>query len=239
MLGVSGSARCYPSKAADKAADAEPPVAADTKTDDPLGLEAAFDKSFSTAKAKASKKVPDVPDDPLDLEGAFDEVTGCFGSLGGGGQSSDSSLPAESEQSDVSNDSRHGLAPGDGDSENEAEADSSLPAGPLDRPDRQHLLRMGQTGGLEREQRSASTAAIKWRGKVIGTISSWKGNVSCVCKVHSACRSPASKTWGSDAVLEDWLLLSVDESGEKRWEKDRHQQYIIAAAARARLPNRR
>ena len=66
---------------------------------------------------------------------------------------------------------------------------------------------------------------VKWNGKPIGNITSWNGNASCVCKMHPGCRSPVSRTWGSDQVLEDWLLLSVKASGEVRIDKNVHQQH--------------
>ena len=222
MLGFHASARCYPPKV-----PAEPEAA---QSHDPLGLEGALEASFSTMMtATSTRDTTPHADDPLGLEAAFDDITCGAGAAGDKGESSDSSLPQDSDESDISDDPRPGLAPQPGDSEYEAEAShDDAPAGHAG-DDQRPFQRMRRGSGFQREGQ-----VIKWNGKLLGNITSWGGNISCVCKFHRSCRTPASRTWGTDAVLEDWPLLGVRSSGEPRVDKAAHQMQCAAMAARAR-----
>lgn len=77
MVGVHGISRCYPS--------AEPEPAKPVSELDPLGLDAAFEASFSAKRSKPTKAPDDL--DPLGLDAAFDLIGG--GAADGEGDSSD------------------------------------------------------------------------------------------------------------------------------------------------------
>ena len=58
---------------------------------------------------------------------------------------------------------------------------------------------------------------IMWDGVHIGSLTAWKNNISCRCRLagHHQCKSPASTRWPSDTVLIDWLLLGVASGIDK------------------------
>ena len=217
MVGVHGISRCYPS--------AEPAPAKPVSELDPLGLDAAFEASFSAKRSKPTKAPDDL--DPLGLDAAFDLIGG--GAADGEGDLSDESLADDLAESDVS-DEAQGIAPNASDSDNitddDAEEDTEAPGA-----DERHLRRLRGLDAFERVGK-----LVKFNGQVLGQITGWNGNVSCVCKFHRACRIPASRNWQSDTALEDWLLAAVAMSGgEPRLDKTAHVQRITAIAARTRL----
>ena len=217
VLGVHARARCWHNASLD---NTEPVPGGNH-----LDIEKAFDENFS---AKPST-VP-AATDPFDIDAAFDEAFPSCGGGGDGGEDpgSDSTPPVDPSDSDRSDESVAGLGPGieeatdvDGDDEDDDGGD---------RDDRRHVRRMRRSGAFLREGKN-----IKFGGKIIGSISAWSGNISCLCRIHTKCRSPASKNWPSDVLLEDWLLAGVEESGEQRLGKEAHQERIVGAAARIRL----
>ena len=186
-------------------------------------IEAAFDSAFANTK-------PVIPqhDDPLGLEEAFDQAFPNAGASDVEVESSESEVVAES---DASQESRPGLAPSscgsgivsDRGSDDGDDADGSLAVV------RRHVRRMRAIGSLRREGK-----VVFWGNKPIGNITAWGPNVSCHCRLHSKCKSPACRTWGSDKTLENWLLEGIDEDGELRVERDVHIRSITAIAVKMR-----
>ena len=170
--------------------------------------------------------------DPLGLEAAFDFIGGGAGAASGEeGPSDDSSLPDVADEHDTSDESEgQGLEPSRSDEENISDAD--VPEQDAEAPgsDGRHVRRLRGLGLFERDGKH-----VKFDGKVLGQISSWQGNVSCVCKLHRACRSPAARNWESDSVLEDWLLTAVTASGDLRVDKDAHMRRITGIRAQMRV----
>ena len=74
---------------------------------------------------------------------------------------------------------------------------------------------------------------VYWSGAKIGLITAWNSNISCVCKLHPSCRTPASTRYSSDAVLEEWLLSAMDRKGKTVLSAARHQE--LAAALKQRF----
>ena len=77
---------------------------------------------------------------------------------------------------------------------------------------------------------------LYWRGAHVGTTSAWKSNIPYHCKLHSACKSPASTCWGTDSILVDWILSALDYEGAVIKTKAEHQQAAIAMKAKFAMP---
>ena len=178
--------------------------------DDPLGLDAAFDKAF-TPQASAV-----VDDDPLGLDIAFDNKF-----VGADSSTEPSEVPSQVQSDDVGSDI-----------ESEQISDNSDAQGPAMDPTTRLARRMRRSPLFSRDW-AKSSCSILWNGNVIGKVTAWGKNTSCHCTTHQGCRAPASTKWGSDATLELWLLDAIDETGAKRMEKAEHQQRIAALHAAA------
>ena len=181
-------------------------------------IEAAFDRS-------SAKPKPVIPqhDDPFGLEEAFDQAFPTAGASDVEVASSESEVFAES---DASEDSQPGGD--DGDISDRDSDDGDDGDGPL-AVVRRHVRRMRAIGSLRREGK-----VVFWGNKAIGNITAWGPNISCHCRLHSKCKSPASRTWGSDKPLENWLLEGMGEDGELRMDRDEHFRTIMAIAAQMR-----
>ena len=179
-------------------------------------IEAAFDSAFANTK-------PVIPqhDDPLGLEEAFDQAFPNAGASDVEVESSESEVVAESDASQESDDGDRDVS--DRDSDDGDDADGSLAVV------RRHVRRMRAIGSLRREGK-----VVFWGNKPIGNITAWGPNVSCHCRLHSKCKSPACRTWGSDKTLENWLLEGINEDGELRVERDVHIRSITAIAVKMR-----
>ena len=232
VIGVHARARCYNGGAALAAAP-------EVDVTDPLGLEAAFDSSFSIPKT--SKPTATAGDDSLGLEEAFDVA---FGDLAAGDEDqSDSTEPEISASSDdASDESRAGLAPGMDDEENitdmsdngDGDGADDGEGGPLFTPeDRRHVRKLRRLPGFARERLN-----VKWRGRIIGNLTAWGQNISCVCRVHARCRSPAARDWPADTLLEDWLLTAINDDGTERMDREAHNASIRGVQQRIRARNR-
>ena len=226
VIGVHARARCYNGAAALEVATVD--------VTDPLGLEAAFDSSFSIPRT--SKPTATAGDDPLGLEEAFDVA---FGDPAAGVEDqSDSTEPDASASSDDA-DSRAGLAPGTDDEENLSDISENGDGddgegGPLFTPeDRRHVRKLRRAGFARRDRLN-----LKWHGRIIGNLTMWGNNISCVCRVHAQCRSPAARDWPSDSVLEDWILSAIKEDGNERMDREAHIASIRAVQQRLRARNR-
>ena len=186
---------------------------AEAAEDDPLGIEAAFDKIDSTHPGV------DVDDDPLGLDAAFDVAFPCPAGEGSDVQSELSRPP--STESDSSEDpSNKSMMDCDTDGAEEGSAPSFY----------RDAVRMRKQSSFRRDGKG-----VLWNNKVIGSITSWGNSVSCHCRVHARCRSPASTRWQSDEALEVWLLQAIDRSGEQRMDRAEHQAKIIAMHADLRV----
>ena len=196
-------------------------VVQQVEEEDPI--EATFDRSFAKPK-------PVIPqhDDPLGLEEAFDQAFPNAGASDVEVESSESEVVAES---DASEESRPGLAPSscgsgnvsDRDCDDGDDGDGSFAVA------RRHVRRMRAIGFRRREGK-----VVFWGNKAIGNITAWGPNISCHYCLHSKCKSPASRTWGSDKPLENWLLEGIEEDGELRMDRDEHFRRITAIAAQMR-----
>jgi hypothetical protein len=195
--------------------------------DDADALEAAFDKSFTAAPAIV--ETAPKADDPLDLDAAFDAAFHC--DANDPAESSEATCPAES--SSEGDDSRGGVAPSDAGSGNLTDADDDDDDdadGDAGRT-RRRVAKMRASALFTREGKN-----VVYGGKILGIITGWNGSVSCACRTHGGkCKSPASKAWGSDEVLESWLLEAVGVDGVQCMDKDTHIQRVGAIAARIRL----
>ena len=206
-------------------------------SDDPLGLEKAFDKAFAGTRAEP---VDDDPFDPLGIDSAFDIKFPTGGGGGGGGGdggdggdsdsgASDSALdpsdPPDASESESCDTPIHDREDEITDAEEEGE--EALAADDF----RNSVRQMHESRWFERRGN-----VCYWRGRGLGRITTWNGNVSCHCKVHTSCRAPASTRWGSDGILEQWLLDAVKpRTGDVRIEKSQHQQKIMGLHQKRRL----
>ena len=208
--------------------------------DDPLGIEAAFEKNTSAFDKRTSFQNDDADDDPLGLESAFDAA--CPGGAfpeGGDGDSSDSTEHVASEEESELDESQDGLAPGANDEDNLSDVsnvagdddddDDDVHGQLFSKEDRLHARRLRKADGFER-----ATLKLNWRGKQVGNLTAWGANLSCVCKLHPKCKSPASKIWPSDKFLEDWILMGLKVDGDLRLDKDEHQRIIREAHEKLR-----
>ena len=182
--------------------------------EDPLGIESAFTKS--------GPGILDVStiEDPLGLDAAFD-VAFPFP----GGDASDTLSEGSVAPPDVSDENASAESDRD-------ESDSS--SNPEDAEPGNFV------SAARRMRRSPSFARVGnrvfWNNVHIGTISAWGRNISCHCRIHARCRAPACTTWGSDQVLELWLLEAIDIDGVQRVDQATHQTRIAALRALARQP---
>ena len=213
ILGVNAFAAAYGSAVATT-------IEAGIVETDPLGLEAAFDKSF-TGPAVPPRPAP-VNDDPLGIDAAFDQL---FPNCGGAASASDgdaSSLPSPGEMSE----SDAGTDGAEEDNESDAiSGDENISLEGVDLGSwPRAVLRMRQSDAFKREGNR-----VYWQNRHIGTISSFGPNVACNCRLHTECKAPASQRWPSDRLLELWLLDALNESdAEIQKTKEQHQDKIIA-----------
>ena len=203
------------------------PELADDGDLDPLGLEKAFDKAF------AGKPAHPVDDDPCGIDAAFDSA---FASCGGGGADRDGSEGGDSASDSVdvvdvsasegSNTPIHDSDDDITDAEVEGE-EADLAVDDF----RQSVRKMHESHFFSRVG-----SRIYYREKLLGTITGFGNSVACHCRLHSGCKAPASTRWGSDAVLEQWLLDGVKpRSGDARIDKAQHQGKIAGIHAKRRL----
>ena len=156
--------------------------------DDPF--EAAFETSFTAAPAK--KGTAPIDDDPLGLEEAFDAAFPLDTDTHDLAETSESDCPEESHsEGDESDDSRHGIAPSDTGSGCITDADDGDDADLSARRALRRVKAMRASALFKREGKN-----VIWDRKTIGTISGFSGAVSCSCRLHTKCRSPASKALG-------------------------------------------
>ena len=136
------------------------------------------------------------------------------------------------DDSDESKESRPGLAPSPSGSANisDVDSDNADNAEGVDRGICRRVRRMRQSDSFKRVGEN-----LNFESKLLGTITSWSGNVSSSCHLPTRCLAPASKVWGSDEVLEYWLLRAIAETGDVAVGREEHVQRITVAAARARL----
>jgi len=189
-------------------------------------LEKAVDSTFASAPRQLT-----APEDPLGLEAAFDQLF-----------PPDSDAQGVQESSSDSND--EGSADPADSSDDEApasEVDSDDAWGELARHDDADMESdVEEDGdGVRKAMRTSQHfrqdgKKIFWRDVQIGALTEWHGSVSCHCRIHSSCKTPASTKYESDVVLIDWLLSGIDHSGTKRMEKGTHIQHAAAVAALAR-----
>ena len=194
-------------------------------------FEAAFEKCFSAVP----EKTPANPEshDPLGLDDAFDEAFPTMPASDADETSqSDSSAKDVDSDSDESEESRPGLAPSPSGSANisDMESDDAANADGVEKNIRRRVHKMRQNASFKRDGKK-----VIWGWGLLGNITSWSGNVSCNCRLHSNCRAPASKVWGSDVILENWLLAGICENGDVAVDRELHQRLIAAASARVRL----
>ena len=66
---------------------------------------------------------------------------------------------------------------------------------------------------------------VLYKGRRIGAITSWCGNVSCKCHTHTQCGLPAKRldSLDTDAPLVNWLLAGVSLSGKPRLTPEQHR----------------
>ena len=66
--------------------------------------------------------------------------------------------------------------------------------------------------------------ALHWRGKKVGKITGWGNNMSCVCNIHRACKTPAIQAHRltSDNVLIQWVLDAIDTEGAMVKTREEH-----------------
>ena len=83
---------------------------------------------------------------------------------------------------------------------------------------------------------SGALKNVFWNDKLIGQITARRENLSCVCKIHKKCRTPASTKYETDAVLEEWLLAALRNNGTERLNVARHQELAGALKARVARP---
>ena len=181
--------------------------------EDPLGIESAFTKS--------GPGILDVStvEDPLGLDAAFDAAFPCAG-----GDASDSLSSGSVASPDVSDENASAESDRD---------ESDIGSNPEDEEPGNFV------SAARRMRRSPSFARVGnrvlWNNVHIGTISAWGKNISCHCRIHAGCRSPASTMWGTDQVLELWLLEAIDSDGVQRVDQATHQTRVAALRAHARL----
>ena len=218
VLGIRAMAACY--GVASKPADEPKPL----EEEDPF--DAAFDKAFSAVPAPT----PIVPktDGPLDLEDLFDVAfpSAYASDVDNAGETSESEHHDEPDgDSDAS--SQGGHRPSPTGSANVSDVDSDWDQNVYVS---RHVRKMRARGSVRRDGK-----LVIFNDRPIGHITSWGGNIACHCRLHARCKSPASKAWGTDAVLENWLLEGVSEDGSIKVDRDSHLQMISAVAARIRL----
>ena len=174
-------------------------------------------------------------DDPWGIDAAFDSV---FPSCGGGGadgdgdggeggdSASDSVDVPDVSASEGSNTPIHDSDDDITDAEVEGE-EASLAADDF----RESVRKMRESRFFSRVE-----GRIYYREKLLGTITEFGNSVGCHCRLHSGCRAPASTRWGSDGVLEQWLLDGVKpRSGDARINKAQNQGKISAIHTKRRL----
>ena len=171
-------------------------------------LEAAVDAA--TTPAKPLK--PSGDDDPLGLEDAFDTLFPPDPVVEAGATDSSSDddqieLSEDGEEPSSSDDEKWGIIVADGASENLFDKDPNESD-----PEEQHAIRKSRHYSRDRKK-------IYWRGVHIASITSWGQSMSCHCRQHSACKTPASTKYSSDTVLIDWALAAVGYDGSSILQK--------------------
>ena len=161
------------------------------------------------------QRAPRVPDDPMGLEAAFDLVHGPMQP----DEPNDAASPSESECVASSASTSSG-SPREG---GEALTDDGADVG---------------DGGVSQTSELFERRGNKlfWNQRHVGSLTAWGRSVACSCKVHPGCRTPASTCWGTDAILIDWLLLSINMDGSQKITKDAHVHVAVAMQARVCMP---
>ena len=217
-LGILASAPCY-----GVASGAHAPI---EEKDIGDALEAAIDMTLS-GPPKANKSHQD---DPMGIDSAFDEMFG--------GRASESNASS----SEAAND-----AGGDGAS-SASESVANSDAGPrANATDSDNISEHSSGGEGSSNRKPLRTSAhykrdgskVYWRNVCIGELTQWGESIACRCRMHSNCRSPASKNWGTDNVLIDWLLGALKHSGELAIDKGLHQSQAAALATLAKAARAR
>lgn len=218
------SAPCF-GKRIDKADALEKAIDGDEADD----LEKAIDSMTASGPKPKSSKLPtqqDGDDDAIDaaFEALFGPTGGASDDSGESGSdngSVDKSDDSGSEVSDVDSEENWGArAPGDA-SDFESDVEEAEDGTRKATRSSQHYRREGDK--------------IFWRDQHIGAMTAWNVSTGCRCRIHSACRAPASTKWPHDNTLIDWLLSAINYNGDKIVEKGQHvQDAALRKAAAAR-----
>ena len=188
--------------------------------DEADAFEKAIEASLARAmKPKTSGKSTASNDlDPLGLEAGFDELHGPM--------APDASLDSATESSCAPSSASTGEP-----SESDREGRDALSDDGADQ------VGAGSSGVVQAsEHYDRRGNRLFWKGKVLAHLTSWGRNVSCHCKVHEKCKTPASTSYASDSTLVDWALSAIDMEGRLRITRAQHLELAVAMAGRARVP---
>ena len=192
-------------------------------------LERAVDANLSARKPPTRKPAAS-EDDPLGIDGAFDSV---FGPSDLASDASDADADADSD-ADADADSD---ADGDKNS-SEPQVDSEDDFGARADPNNSDDASAEDEDVGPAKQTSPhfrrDGLKIYWMDKHIGSLTQFSSSVSCHCRLHPACKTPASTTWGNDKVLIDWLLGALDAAGNVAIAKHSHIQQGAALNVRCK-----